>query len=99
MITKHNDNLASPLSFKTAEGRTIGQFYNSRDQRYHLAEYVPYWVPPRDYLCGLRGNLSPSRADSPLRRAEQVCPECAAELQAISGLEEPQFKARFKFHN
>ena len=57
-----NDNQNHPLRFEVG-GKVIGQFYNSIDKLYHLAEYVPYESPPRVYLCGKYGNFSSSRRE------------------------------------
>lgn len=51
-----------PLVFER-DGQTIGQFYNSKDRLYHLAQYVPYSKPPEVYLCGKVGNFSPSGSE------------------------------------
>lgn len=57
-----NNNQNHPLEFEVG-GKVIGQFYNSRDKMYHLAEYKPYERPPQAYLCGKSGNFSPSRSE------------------------------------
>jgi hypothetical protein len=44
-MKKLNDNQNQPLRFK-GDGKVIGQFYNSWDKTYHLAEYEPYKRPP-----------------------------------------------------
>lgn len=62
-MVRVNDNQNQPLRFE-GNGKVIGQFYNSWDKSYHLAEYVPYEQPPRAYLCGQRGNFSGSRCES-----------------------------------
>jgi len=62
-MKKINDSPNHPLRFITDDNRTIGQFYNSRDKKYHLAEYVPYDRTPDKYLCGKTGNFSISRSE------------------------------------
>ena len=71
-MIKQNDSQDHPLRF-LSDSKTIGQFYNSIDKTYHLAEYIPYERPPSKYLCGDVGNFSPSRSESKTR---QVCAEC-----------------------
>ena len=61
-MKKVNDDLNHPLRF-VSDTRTVGQFYNSIDKLYHLAEYVPYTGLPNAYLCGKTGNFSPSRME------------------------------------
>lgn len=67
-----NDNLSQPLRF-VDKGKIIGQFYNTRDCLYHLAEYVPYERLPSIYLCGDKGNFSPSREE---RNDRRICSSC-----------------------
>lgn len=67
-----NDSANSPLRLVTDDGRTIGQFYNSLDKMYHLAEYEPYRRVPTEYLCGGEGNFSASRS----MHERNKCPEC-----------------------
>jgi hypothetical protein len=62
---------SSPMQFITSDGRVFGQFYNSRDSKYHIAQYVPYRMPPRKYLCGKTGNFSPSRRATPAMQCEE----------------------------
>jgi hypothetical protein len=62
-MKKINDSPNHPLRFIADDGRVIGQFYNSRDGRYHLSEYVPYERMPETYLCGKTGNFVISRSD------------------------------------
>lgn len=71
-MKKINDNPNHPLRFITDDNRTIGQFYNSRDKQYHLAEYVPYNQIPEKYLCGKTGNFSISRSEIKNKR----CIDC-----------------------
>lgn len=66
-----NDNQNHPLRFEV-DGKVVGQFYNSWDKKYHLAEYVPYRRPPHVYLCGKSGNFSPSRKE----HSRLLCAEC-----------------------
>lgn len=82
MITV-NDTPSSPLRYIHGD-ITIGQFYNSVDQTYHLSIYVPYKTPPTKYLCGGHRNFSPSREDRPDRKK---CSECWAKLKDLSNEE------------
>lgn len=66
-----NDSLNHPLRFQS-EDKVVGQFYNSKDGKYHLAEYEPYRRPPHIYLCGKVGNFSPSRFEG----SRLLCTEC-----------------------
>lgn len=91
-MKKLNDSTAAPLRFVTEDGTTLGQFYNSWDQHYHLASYGPYARPPNRYLCGKSGNFSPNRSEGPQRKGP-CCPGCAAQLQALSRLEATAFRA------
>lgn len=75
-----NDSTSSPLRYVAADGRVFGQFYNSWDQLYHLAEYVPWRKLPTRYMCGGRDNFSPSREE----RLERRCPECFARLAELA---------------
>lgn len=68
---KVNDSVAHTLRF-VFKDKIVGQFYNSNDKMYHLAEYVPYKRPPSAYLCGGVGNFSSSRSDWKRNK----CPEC-----------------------
>ena len=70
-MKKLNDNQNLPLRFEL-DGKVIGQFYNSVDKRYHLAEYVPYGRQPSVYLCGKAGNFSPSRSEN----KRLICAAC-----------------------
>jgi hypothetical protein len=75
-IRKVNDSVNHGLHYtgNDVDGApVVGQFYDSKSRKYHLAEYVPYGGPPRQYLCGDMGNFSPSRSEDPNRR---VCPSC-----------------------
>lgn len=67
-MKKLNDSMNHPLRFITDDNRTIGQFYNSIDKKYHLAEYVPYDRPPQKYLCGKSGNFAISRSEIKSKR-------------------------------
>ncbi len=77
-----NDNPSHPLHYLIPDGNglAIGQFYNSRDNQYHLAEYVQFYIPPKKYLCGGYGNFSPSRSDSDDRN---ICHECWRIFEAL----------------
>ena len=72
-MKKLNDSILSPLRYVADDGTIHGQFYNSRDKRYHLATYIPYQERPQRYLCGGTGNFSPSRSETPTR---VVCASC-----------------------
>ena len=61
-MNRLNDSGHQPLRFEF-DGKVVGQFYNSWDRRYHLAEYAPYERPPHVYLCGRTGNFSSSRSE------------------------------------
>lgn len=67
-----NNSTSHPLQLVTTDGRTIGQFYNSWDKMYHLAEYEPHRRPPTEYLCGGDGNFSASRCT----HERNKCPKC-----------------------
>lgn len=71
-MKKKNDSINHPLQFITEDGKVIGQFYNSWDKKYHLAEYIPYEKLPTKYLCGKVGNFSGDRSE--LKR--NICEEC-----------------------
>lgn len=75
-MKKINDSPNHPLRF-IDEDRTIGQFYNSRDKQYHLAEYIPYERNPYKYLCGKVGNFSLSRSEDKNKR----CPDCFKHIE------------------
>ena len=79
-MKKVNDSTSHPLRFITDDGTTIGQFYNSWDKTYHLAAYIPFAMPPREYLCGGIGNFSPSRSEGPQRKGP-CCLSCWAILE------------------
>ena len=72
-----NDSTSSPLRYVLDNGETYGQFYNSRDGKYHLAHYIPWRVPPRKYVCGDSGNFSPSRCED---NQGQRCAECFSKI-------------------
>ncbi len=89
-MKKMNDKMTHPLRFEMEDGRVIGQFYNSWDKLYHLAEYVPYEMPPSKTLCGkgagiLGGgfNFSSSRAE----HRRELCPVCWKGFDAHSDSE------------
>lgn len=79
-MIKKNDSANSHLRYEMEDGTTIGQFYNSRDGKHHLAKYVPYAVNPHKYLCGNTGNFYPSRRDDDSKR----CQDC---VKALAGYE------------
>lgn len=66
-----NDSMNSPLRFEGG-GKVIGQFYNSWDKHYHLAEYKPYERQPTQYLCRKSGNFSASRREG----KRMLCAAC-----------------------
>lgn len=72
-MKKINDSPDHPLKFILEDGTTIGQFYNSIDKTYHLAQYVPYETPPTIYVCGGSGNFSPSRSDDEHMNRCTIC--------------------------
>lgn len=74
-----NDSPNHPLRFEV-DGKTIGQFYNSIDKKYHLAEYIPYVKLPDRYLCGGRGNFSISRRED----ERNLCVECWSKINELS---------------
>jgi hypothetical protein len=63
-------NPNSPFPFKTRHNTTVEQFYNSIDKEYHLAEYVPYAIPPTEFLCRKIGNFTIGRASHSVVRCE-----------------------------
>ena len=71
-MQKLNDSMNHPLRF-ILEGKTLGQFYNSWDKKFHLAEYVPYKTLPQRYMCGKTGNFALSRNEYEKRN---ICEEC-----------------------
>ena len=76
MATELNDTPSAPLRWEfNIHGKTVtvGQFYNSHDKKYHLAIYIPYQLPPQNYLCLRRGNFSPSRET---RKSRNACLDC-----------------------
>jgi hypothetical protein len=81
-------NPAQPIQYVTGD-RVIGQFYNSQDKLYHLAEYVPYALPPTKYLCGKTGNYSPSRNQD----QRPMCSHCwtICVLKAILAKQEKEY--------
>lgn len=91
-MLKRNDSCSATLQFVLETNQIIGQFYNSWDKQYHLASYIPGKVPPAEYLCGRRGNLSASRAEANQRKG-LCCPGCAERLRNLSGLEVTAFNA------
>ena len=66
-----NDSINHPLRFE-GNGKVVGQFYNSLDKHYHLAEYKPYVSRPIAYLCGKCGNFSGSRSE----HSRLLCADC-----------------------
>ena len=83
-MKKVNDNPSSPLKFVTDDGVIIGQFYNSYDKMHHLAEYIPYRLPPSKRLCGKMGeNFSPSKEDGK-NRTRLMCPGCRDVLMTLT---------------
>jgi hypothetical protein len=76
-MKKLNDNQNQPLRFE-CDGKVIGQFYNSWDKTYHLAEYEPYKRLPTVYTCGRRGNFSGDRYDG----NRLLCADCWAGFEA-----------------
>lgn len=84
-VRKINDHLSHSLHYVADDGTTFGQFYNSWDKKYHLAEYVPYDTPPQRYLCGGNGNFSPSRCDDKTRK---MCTDCFNLLEQASRLQQ-----------
>lgn len=65
--------MSSPLSVELNDGVYLGQFYNSWDKKYHLAEFIPYEMPPRSFLCkAVPANFSPSRE----KNYQQHRPKC-----------------------
>lgn len=52
-----------PLVKELDNGVYIGQFYNSWDNKFHLAKFIPCKLPPVQHLCGYKpANLTPSRS-------------------------------------
>lgn len=84
-MKKVNDSVNHPLQFIANDGRIFGQFYQSNDRSYHLAEYVPYTGPPHECLCGMDAswpkNLPGSREDYPERNKCKACFDKLAELE------------------
>lgn len=78
-----NDTPNAPLRYIATDGTVRGQFYNSKDKLRHLAVYVPYQTPPSEYLCGGRGNFSPSRETESASR----CPACFNAIADLTRLE------------
>lgn len=72
-----NSSINHPLHYLTECGRVIGQFYNSRDKKYHLSEYIPYKELPDVYLCGGKGNFAGSRANYEDRNK---CKQCFSQI-------------------
>jgi len=70
-MNRLNDDPNHPLRFE-GDGKVVGQFYNSWDKQYHLAEYRPYEILPEVYLCGGRGNFSASRSE----HKRMLCADC-----------------------
>jgi hypothetical protein len=70
-----NDSMNHPLRFIVGK-KMFGQFYNSWDKKFHLAEYHN-----RNYLCGETGNFSPSRNDIENRNK---CKKCYSLLNEIA---------------
>lgn len=88
MITKDwelkNESTNHPLRYVSNTSKiNIGQFYNSCDGEYHFAEYIPYEVNPRKYLCGKTGNFSPSRREAQDKR----CATCLKILERLTSHE------------
>jgi hypothetical protein len=72
---------SSTLRFIANDGRVFGQFYNSIDRKYHIAQYVPYKRPPTRYLCGKTGNFAASR-DAAIAESKQ-CDVCYTKIWTI----------------
>lgn len=46
-------NVPNTATVGTDGEYTLGVFYTSLDQTYHVCRYIPYARPPREALCGL----------------------------------------------
>lgn len=89
-----NDDVRNPLRFIAEDGTIYGQFYNSRDKRYHLAEYVPCKEMPKEPLCKcLMPHFPASRNDDPDRR---VCAECYTQLVLLCGSKKATSEEKLK---
>lgn len=55
--------------------KTIGLFYNSNDDKIHLAEYIPFEINPEIYLCGKVGNFTSIR-----KIDNKLCEACKEKL-------------------
>lgn len=62
--------------------KIYGEFYNSKDNLIHIANYIPYEMPPSIYLCGKIGNFSPTRNNKDIIF---YCSNCLDKLQEIVG--------------
>ena len=69
-MIKVNDSTSHPLRFVTDNRIVYGQFYNSIDKKYHLAQCVPFEKRPTKYLCGDTGNFSASRSEDVINKCE-----------------------------
>lgn len=83
-MKKLNSTLSSPLRFVFDDGTTVGQFYNSKDSKYHLAKYVPFRSPPSKYLCGGTGNFSPSGVETYTHKRKR-CEDCFKRVASFNG--------------
>lgn len=70
-MIKQNTDSSAPLQFILKDKTVIGQFYNSWDKLYHLAIYIPYYLPPHKYLCKKTGNFSSSRDEKNINKCIQ----------------------------
>jgi hypothetical protein len=60
-ITKNScSNGSHPTQYIFPNGDIFGVFYDSHSKKYHLANYIPYEVPPRNSVCKEAYNFSPS---------------------------------------
>lgn len=84
-MRKVNDSINHTLRYVSENGKIYGQFYNSYDKKYHLAEYIPYHGPPRNFLCNAIGNASASRSEHEDRNK---CLECFSLLDEKAKQEE-----------
>lgn len=82
LLKNIKSNAPNTATVGTDGDHTLGVFYTSLDQTYHVCRYIPYARPPSEALCGLRRQYwSACGISEPLRRGFcKVCDETKVEV-------------------